>query len=551
MKTYANISDLFDCSARRFKDNIALQQLDSESNYVTTTYKELALRKVKIALLLSKLGLSKGSHIALIGTNSPRWVSIVAAIFHLGCVLVPIDCKSSVNEISHILQASDAELMINEFPITLPEATTSPEIEEISFVELFDNCSKITNIEENAFLKTQSEREAPGPDSLALLIYTSGTTGVSKGVMLTHFNILSNLEGVTHRLPICSDDSVLSILPLSHMFEFTCGMLYPITSGSTITYLRSLKGSEILKNMNLAAVTIMVTVPRILHLLQSNIVSKMKKLPKWKQSVISFLSPLTSMSPWFAKKVYKEVHDRFGGAIEFMVTGGAPIHKDSLLFFNNMGFKIIQGYGLTETSPILTATSLKNNIMGTAGHPLPNLKLKIDSPDASGVGEIIVSGPNIMKGYYKDQASTQKVIDNGWFRTGDVGYFEPSGSLVICGRIKALIITGAGKNIYPEELEKVFSQSELIEEICVVSKTDGKGGEKPYAFIVPSADISEKPEVVNQEISKEITALSKKLSPFKHLAGWQIYESALPKTATQKVKRFILQNKLDSNKSGK
>lgn len=289
----------------------------------------------------------------------------------------------------------------------------------------------------------------------------------------------------------------------------------------------------------------MVVVPRILHLLQNNIVSRMRKLPLWKQNLIYLLRGVTSNSMWFARIIFKEVHERFGGAIRFMVTGGAPIHKDTLLFFKNIGINIVQGYGLTETSPIISATILEQNILGTTGQPLANIKLQIDSPDESGVGEIIVSGPSIMKGYYKDPESTAKVLSDGWFRTGDVGYLDSYGALVICGRIKALIITGSGKNIYPEELEKVYSQADLIEEICVVSKSDGRGGEKPYAFIVPSADAPTEPELIKRDISEAVTSLSSKLSPFKHLSGWEIQTEALPKTATQKVKRFLLQKKLN------
>jgi long-chain acyl-CoA synthetase len=545
LKTYANISALMDYSVKRFDEKVALQQLDSQNAYSTTTYKELGMKKLKIAIILSRMGLTKGDHVVMIGSNSPLWVIIASGIFHLGCVLVPVDCKSSIEEITHILKAADTDLVIHESILPEKDDSSDKSILSVTFAELADECEKVTGPEENVFLKNHSERKMSSPFDLALLVFTSGTTGVSKGVMLTHFNILSNLDGISSHVRIRSDDSVLSILPLSHMFEFTAGLLYPIMTGSTITFLRSLSGSEILKNMTMSKTSIMVVVPRILHLLQSNIISRMRKLPLWKQNLIYLLESFTSRSKWFARIIFKEVHQRFGGSIRFMVTGGAPIHRDTLLFFKNIGINIVQGYGLTETSPIISATVLEQNILGTTGHPLSNLKLKIDSPDESGVGEIIVSGPSIMKGYYKDLKSTEKVLSNGWFRTGDVGYLDSCGALVICGRIKALIITGSGKNIYPEELEKVYSQSDLIEEICVVSKSDGRGGEKPYAFVVPSADAPTDPEFAHKEISEAISSLSLKLSPFKHLSGWQIQREALPKTATQKIKRFLLQKELD------
>ena len=546
MGHYKNLSELFDVAADTYGDKIALQQMDSSDAYVAESYRDLYDLKRKIGAYLAKKGLKRGDHIAVIGSNCPLWVAITAGIFHIGATLVPIDKNSSRDEINHILSASESKLVFTQAQ-TLADTALST-IESVLFSELRTIVNTLSVMDAMVLLDERPSQREAGPNDLALLVYTSGTTGVSKGVMLTHKNILSNLEAIKSRIPLEPTDSILSILPLSHMFEFTAGTMYPLLSGSTITYLRSLKGSEIIKNMQRSSTTVMVVVPRILSLLQGNIVAKMKKLSLWKQNLICALGTITPFIKPLARVVFKRVHKEFGGSIRFFVTGGAPVHKDTLWFFEKLGIPVLQGYGLTETSPVLSATSPLENHIGTTGKPLSNVQIKIDGPDSASAGEILAKGPAIMKGYYKDADSTSLVMDGEWFRTGDVGYIDNTGALVICGRIKALIITGAGKNIYPEELEKVFSRSPLIEEICVVSTDDGKGGERPYAFIVPSSTRDGDREMIKKDISCEISELSASLSTFKHLAGWEIREKELPKTATQKVKRYLLQRLHDDSR---
>ena len=534
---FSTISDVVRRAAKDYGDKIALRRLGKDDEYNDVTYEELLSRVYKAAQKLCKSGLGSGSHIAIMGNNSPEWVIGSFAVLTIGGVLVPIDVKSTKDEAEFICQASHAKALLTDDSVPSDWFSTIRH----RFTLGYGNGTSSALEEEGIEIQDEFGKGSPG--DLALLVFTSGTTGTSKGVMLTHNNILSDLSAIVQRIPIKKNEPVLSILPLSHMLEYTAGMLYPVSCGAPITYLRKLKGSEILLNMQLSKTAVMIAVPRILQLLRTSIERQLDKLSWWKKILIKLLSPFTQNSRFFAKRVYSQLHERMGGHLHFLVVGGAPVHREVIEFFHNVGLEVLQGYGLTETSPVLCANSLSQNRVGTVGPPLVQVEIKIDGP-GDVPGEILVRGPMVMKGYFENEEATKEVLQKGWFKTGDLGYLDEEGALVICGRRKALIVTANGKNVYPEELEAVLGRSPLIHEICVVAQRLENGGERPYAFVVPETEAIAGKDP-KELLDKELRLLGRNLSDFKRLIGWELHEGELPKTCTQKVRRFLLQERLD------
>ncbi|MFH1347123.1 MAG: AMP-binding protein, partial [Candidatus Margulisiibacteriota bacterium] len=385
----------------------------------------------------------------------------------------------------------------------------------------------------------------------ASIVYTSGTTGVPKGVMLTHRNIMSNVVSVASLFDLGPKDNFLSVLPLHHTFETTAGFLGPFHEGCTITYAESLKSYSILRNMRETGVTVMCGVPLLYQLFYDGILREVEE-----KGLSKVFSVLFAVSRFFksviganiGKTLFKTVHKKFGGKIRFFVSGGAALDPDVARNFDLMGFIILQGYGLSESSPILTCNTLKKNKIGSVGKAIPGVEIKIAG--AEPVGEILAFGPNIMMGYYKRKELSSRVVVNGWLHTGDVGYLDEEGFLFITGRSKDVIVTGSGVNVYPEEIEFVLNKIPAVKESCVMGdkvKTGArKGTEEVIALIVPDfeklGETSE--EFIHKTISEEVRNLNKKMADYKRIARFIIRKEELPKTRLKKIKRFEIKKEI-------
>lgn len=542
-----------DVVGRRYGDRIALRRLDRDDRYVDVTFRALAERVARTTGRLQDLGLRPGDRVVIMGANAPAWIVGAFAVLAAGAVLVPVDAKSKEAEVAHITSASGATFMLadgsclGDMTVRCPVTLTLGETPERGAPALEASDAPA------APRRSVSRR----PDDMALLVYTSGTTGVSKGVMLSHRNILADVTAIARRIPLLPDDTVLSILPLSHMFEFTCGLVFPLLQGCATTYLRSLQGREILLNMQRSSTRVMIAVPRIFGLLRNRIEGEIARQAPWKQTLVRLAHRVVTRFPSLGRLVFRRIHETFGGRIRFLVVGGAPVHPGLVAFFNGLGIPLIQGYGLTETSPVLTACPLADNRVGTAGPPVDGVEIRIDGPE--GVpGEIVVRGPTVMLGYYGDPEATAAVLRGGWLHTGDLGTMDRDGFLTIRGRRKALIVTANGKNVYPEELEAVLGQSPLVRELCVVAQREEDGvEEKPYAFVVADPDAARErlgrvptPDELERMVGAEIRRLGAGLSDYKRLAGFELHADELPKTPTHKVRRFLLQERLDARIRG-
>jgi len=390
------------------------------------------------------------------------------------------------------------------------------------------------------------------PDDMAEIIFTSGSLGRAKGVMLSQRNIASNLMAMTSMLFMHPEDRFLSVLPIHHTYECTCGFLCPLYSGSSVHYARSLK--TVVEDLQKVKATMLLAVPLLYDKMYKKICKGISE-DKTKSKVVP---PLIKVSNFlqsaglksFKKKVFHELHDRFGGSVRIFIAGGAAPDPKVARGLREFGFGFLQGYGLTETSPIVALNQLNNFKDDSAGLTLPGVTLKINNPDPDGVGEIYAKGPNVMLGYYKNPQLTTEAFDGEWFRTGDLGFFDQDGFLHISGRKKNVIIANNGKNVFPEEIEDVLNRSPFIQESLVYGEKDAKHDEIIAVQIFTEAEAfieySEKnnvpitEELVYNIISNEVKEVNKHLPVHKQIKKFYIREKEFEKTTTQKIKRYLV-----------
>jgi len=390
------------------------------------------------------------------------------------------------------------------------------------------------------------------PEEMAEIIFTSGSLGRAKGVMLSQRNLAANLMAMTKLINIRDDDRFLMVLPIHHTYACTCGFLCPLFAGGSVHYARSLK--TVVEDLQQVHATILLGVP----LLYEKMFKRIHKSIEEKKLLATLIGPLIKATDFvekagwksFKRQVFKEIHVKFGGSIRLFIAGGAAPDPLVAKGLREFGFSFVQGYGLTETAPILTLNQLDNFKDNAAGIPLPGVSIQIHDPDQFGVGEIWAKGPNVMLGYYKNPTQTKEVFENGWFKTGDIGKIDEDGFLHISGRKKNVIISKSGENVYPEELEDLLNRSPYVLECLVYGERDKKLGEIIAVQVVVDAEafieISETkkieitPELINKIIADEIAKVNGQTAQFKQIKKFYIRDREFEKTTTQKVKRFLV-----------
>ncbi len=544
-------------SCTAYSGKLALEDLN-DTPMQNLTFEQLLENILKFGSALKNLGIDERTHIALIGENRVQWAVSFLTAMCFNYVIVPIDKNLSSNEIYNIIHESDAEAIIfsqayadmvsgrhaslkrlNHY-ICMDETTVD---DDYLFMMDLINKSESINKENLPIIN---------PDELAEIIFTSGSLGRAKGVMLSQKNLAANLFDMLSMLMMYPQDRFLSVLPMHHTYECTCGMMCPLYAGSSVHYSRSLK--TVVDDLQKVKATILLGVPLLYDKMFKRI-SKTITEDKVKSIVVPALRKITNVTEKLGlngvkKKVFKELHKKFGGHVRLFIAGGAapdPMVAEGL---RELGFGFVQGYGLTETSPILALNRLDNFKDNAAGLPLPNVELKINNPDADGVGDIYSKGPNVMLGYYKNEEQTKNTFEEGWFVTGDVGFFDKDGFLHISGRKKNVIISRSGKNVFPEEIEDILNRSPYILESVVYGKKDSKQDEVISAHIVADAEafiqISEETEtkitdeLINEVITKEVEKINKQLSSYKRIVSFNIREEEFVKTTTQKIKRYLV-----------
>ncbi len=552
-----SIQDMILKSARRFGNKLALEDLNT-SPIGRVTYEELLSYILKFGSALKHVGLKEKTHIAIIGENRVQWAISYLACMCFNYVVVPIDKNLTSNEIFNILHESDSEAVIfsGSFSSMMAEAKLS--LKNLRYFicmdETLEDKNFVSMIKLISDAKESQLEDLPviNPNELAEIIFTSGSLGRAKGVMLSQKNLASNLMDMTSMIRITENDRFLSVLPIHHTYECTCGMLCPLYSGSSVHYARSLK--TIVDDLQKVKATILLAVPLLYDKMFKRIMKSIKE-DKIKSFIVPPLLKLTNLISLVGlkeikKKIFAELHRRFGGAIRLFIAGGAAPDPLVAKGLREFGFNFVQGYGLTETSPILTLNRIDNFMDNAAGLPLPTVELKINEPDELGSGEIWAKGPNVMLGYYKNEKMTNAVFENGWFKTGDIGYVDDNGFLHINGRKKNVIISRSGKNVFPEEIEDLLNRSQFILESLVYGEKDLKHDEIIAAMIVPDAEafiekselekIQISDELIEKVIGEEIEKINKELASYKQIRKFYIREQEFEKTTTQKIKRYLV-----------
>jgi long-chain acyl-CoA synthetase len=380
--------------------------------------------------------------------------------------------------------------------------------------------------------------------------------------MLTQQNIASNISAAAAVFKIGPKDNFLSVLPLHHTFETTAGFLAPLSLGASITYAESLKSYKIMEALQETKVTIMLGVPLLYQLFYEGIwreIDNAKKITKILFNLFFKISALAKkhLKISLGKLFFGKVHRTFGGHIHFLVTGGAAINSQIIEFFDVLGLPILQGYGLTESSPILCANPLHKNKFGSVGPALPGVTIKIRNPNAAGVGEIIAAGPGIMPGYYKNEEASAEILGEGWLYTGDLGYIDQDGYVFITGRLKDIIVSGSGVNIYPDEIEGYLLTSPFIKETAVVGTKIKEGirkdMEEVHAAIFPNLEYFEKefgkkninPELIRHTLQQEIQKVNPNIAEYKRIASFSIKNQEFTKTSLKKIRRFLVRKEVE------
>ena len=506
-----------------------------------------------LGVALMRRGL-EGKRVIVIGENSYPWcVTYMSVVCGLG-VIVPVDKEIPAEELANIAKLSGAGAIVFSEKYREKALAAGKRIQKISFEEVLSLCadSEQYSLEEYSAYKNLSI----DIDAMCALIFTSGTTGVSKGVMLSQRNICCNLENLAKLVRIDANDTALSVLPLHHVYECTAGFLFPISRGATVAFSEGVR--YIMRNMKEVNPTKMLCVPLLIETMYNKMWANIRKkgIEEKVKTVIRATNMIKPESARMAakRKLFAEIHNSLGGRLNLIVSGGAPVDPRVLKGLRDFGFRVIQGYGLTECGPLAAVNPDLAPKDHSAGIALPSGELKIINPAEDGIGEICYRGDNVMLGYYKMPEVTAEVKKNGWLHTGDLGYIDSDGYLVITGRKKNIIVTANGKNVFPEELETYLLRSPYISECVVVGIMNEK--KKDYdivALIYP--DFSHAKEVFEEyasdatlfeKISEEVERVNATVQTYKRINMVIMRHEEFPKNSSRKIKRIgIIESVMD------
>ncbi len=542
-----NVLFLLQERTEKYADKVALG-MKNKYGWREFTYRGIGLMSRKLAhYLINGLDVKKGDRMAILSESKPEYGACVFASVISGMIAVPLDVKLTKYELKSIL--SDCEpsvIMVSENNIEMARYLKDV-IPSIKEVILMDEPS--CNIDEKSIYELPENYDYKwrfrNSNSTAFIIYTSGTTGAPKGVEITFANMLAQLDD----LKIALDQilpykhvNILSILPMNHLFEMTVGFSTFMNFGFSVYYTHSLKPKDILSIMREKQIEFMIVVPAFLKLLKTGIETELKNSPKSVQTAFNIMFKLAKFIPSYRikKLMFRKIHDKFGGHFSGCISGGAPLEVSVGDFFQRIGIKIYQGYGLSETSPVVSVNTDRRNDIASVGKPLHSFEAKVDEQ----TGELMLRGPSVMKGYHNHPELTAEVIEpDGWLHTGDIAKISKEGHIYITGRIKNMIVLSGGKKVFPEEVESVLDKSPYFSEVCVLGTTRNSGAkdgtEEITAVIVPSDEVTEKydADTVDKLVRDEVKKLSQRLTPYKRPINIVISKNPLPRTTTRKVKR--------------
>ncbi len=545
VKQIKNFRELLDTSVEEYGDKEAFVLKENEGvRQVTYTEFKNDVRAVAAYL---RSAVPDGGKVALVGANGYGWALGYLAVTCGVGVVVPIDKEMKKDDVSGIISNAEADAMICVKGCR-PELLQC----DVPIIDMTDTDSVLAKGYELLKESDPYAEHKIDPDALGILIFTSGTSGASKGVMLSQYNICADIMGVLKKVRVTSEDRVLSILPLSHTYECTAGFLGMLYAGASISYVENLR--RLLADFQLYRPTIFIAVPLVLQTMYSTLKKKIES-DKAKNRQFKAAGVLTktlgSVKIDVRKKVFKDIHAAFGGRLRLILCGGAALDPTLNRAYTDLGFRICCGYGLTETSPILLGDNDFYNDPDTSGVPFCSMKVKLDSPDADGVGELLAKAPTVMLGYYKDPEATAAAIRDGWFHTGDLARKNADGSYTVVGRSKSMIVKSNGKKVLPEEIEEKLDASPFISESLVFGKNDADGHTQICAAIYPDKEAvnakfaadgigaggAEYEKALYDLIFAEVKKVNAALPVFKHVHTIKIRKTEFIKTSSKKIKR--------------
>lgn len=562
------LPDLADWAARAYGNAPFLLRHTAEG-WRGLSFAEFAAAVHAMRSLLEQRGVGVGSRVGLQGENRPEWAVAYLAILAAGAVVVPLDAQLKEQEVGEILATSGAKHCVASARLMpVSEAVRTERLHSLDLISL-DASAELPSLEEalRRFPDARAAERRASPRDLAVLIFTSGTTGQAKGVMLSHENILSNVECVARTFEFGPGDRFLSVLPLHHTFESTGGLLCPLRVGASIHYARSLDSKSLREDMRSSACTLFLGVPLLYEKLLTAVHRGIAEAPLARRLLANALLGITRLTRLttgirLGRRLLRPLRERAGlGAIRIFVTGAAPLAEDVFWGFIDLGWPVLEGYGLTETSPVVAANRPQRPKPGAIGWPLPGIDVAIDDPDAEGNGEILVRGPNVMLGYFGNPEATAEVMRDGWFRTGDLGQLLDDGRVRITGRLKNMIATAAGKKIYPEEIEAQIRNSPWVLEIVVAGGRDARGErEEVHAHVYPNLPALEAhaqtlgrtldDAFVEEIIRKDVEARCAPLAAYKRVKKVIVRKGEFPKTTTGKIRRQGFLAELPASRAG-
>ena len=552
---YTDLKDMLKKSGEKYGNRPAyVFRTEEEGKFREITHKEFRDEINALGTKLINMGL-KDKRVAVISENRYEWgVDYLAVAAGTG-VIVPLDKALPDNEIESLIIRSEVEAIfyskkydevmnrIREQKNTKLQYFISMDLDKEengvkSQKELTEEGRKLLEEGNREFLDSKIDNEKMG-----IMLFTSGTTAMSKAVMLSHKNICSNLQDITAVIKLTPEDRFLSFLPLHHTFECTVGFLYPISTGGSIAFCDGIR--HIAENIKEYKITAMISVPILYEAMYKKVMKAIEKKGKLEtvKKGVKISNFLLKFGIDIRKKLFKEIHDTFGGKLRLFVSGGAALDPDTEKGFNELGITMYQGYGLTESSPVIAAEDDKYRRIGSIGKALPSLDVKIDNPDEDGVGELLAKGPSMMLGYYNNEEATKETLKDGWLYTGDLARIDKDGFIFISGRKKFVIVLKNGKNIFPEELEALINKIEGVKESFVYGRPEDDGDYKIDAKIVYDKENAEEifgttdENEIKEKIWQEVKKVNKTMPAYKYIREIRITDKELIKTTTQKVKR--------------
>jgi len=554
----------------RWPNNVALE-LQRHDQMESCSYAELRRMAESVGCWVSENGFPRGARLAILADNHPRWVATYLGIIASGRTVVPLDTALHADQLAKLLQDSGTSALfcdakhaqvsreaVAELHIGL--ALTDPErmAQQTPAERWLGNLPAIFEAGPGDFQPAPS-----AADDIASLLYTSGTTADPKGVMLTHANFQGEVEAVFNWVDLGPSDALLGVLPMFHVLAQMANLLLPLVKGSRVVYLETLNTTELLRALRERNITAFAVVPQFFNLIHQRIFDEIGKRGALTQRVFRTLlrlnRSLRKIGINAGKTLFGKVHETLGQKMRYLVTGGSRFDPKIAQDFYDLGIDVLQAYGLTETTAAVFANSPGDNLIGSVGKAMKGVEARIVDPqpqdEGPNTGEIALRGSVVMKGYWNRPEATAVVLRDGWFYTGDLGYFDSKGNLFLTGRKKEVIVLSNGKNIYPEEVETHYLKSPFIKEIAVMGLEGqpGESGDRLHAVIVPNFDVLRQKKIVNAKevIRYDVESLSQQIASTKRIGSYEIWQEDLPRTSTRKIKRFEVERRVRANQAQK